>query len=109
MKPNEILLRCYMEKKDGCWQAFCIDLCLAVQGDSSAEVKAKLHEQIYDYLVDIFNGEDRPYAAQLLNRKAPMSQRMKYHSYKLLGELMGRWNGFKNSLTFQDTLPVKLA
>ncbi len=105
MNPNEILLRCYLEKKDGYWQAFCIDLCLAVQGDSQAEVRRKLHEQVYDYLSDIFEGEDQPYAAQLLKRKAPLSQQIKYHYYKLIGH----WNGFKNRITFQDALPLKLA
>ncbi|WGL63797.1 hypothetical protein QDX81_02025 [Pseudomonas sp. CW003PS] len=109
MKPIEILLRCYMEKKNGYWQAFCIDLSLAVQGDTIEEVKGKLHEQIYDYLNDIFEGEDRPYASQLLNRKAPLYQRAKYHFYKLRHDISGRWDGIKNSFTFQDTLPVKLA
>jgi hypothetical protein len=105
MKPNEILLRCYIERKEGSWQAFCIDLCLAAQGESEAEVKRKLHEQIYSYLVDIFEGEDQPYAAQLLNRKAPFSQIAKYHSIKFLCQL----KRFKDRCTFQDTMPLKLA
>jgi len=60
MKPTEILLRCYMEKKNGYWQAFCIDLSLAVQGDTIEEVKGKLHEQIYDYLNDILRAKIAP-------------------------------------------------
>ncbi len=105
MKPQEILLRCYLEKKDGIWQAFCVDLCLAVQGDSAEEVRRKLHEQVYDYLVDIFEGEDRPYAAQLLNRKAPLSQRLRYHWLRLASHI----NGFKNRFAFEDAMPLKLA
>lgn len=105
MKPIEILLRCYIERKDGIWQAFCIDLCLAVQGDSLADVKRKLHEQIHSYLVDIFEGEDRPYAAQLLNRKAPFSQIARYHYLNLLCQI----RRFKDRCTFKDAMPLKLA
>lgn len=105
MKPVEILLRCYLERNEGYWQAFCIDLCLAVQGESEADVKRKLHEQIHDYLTDIFEGEDRPFAAQLLSRKAPMSQILKYHTIKMLSQ----WDRFKDRCTFKDTMPLKLA
>lgn len=105
MKPFEILLRCYIERKEGYWQAFCIDLCLAVQGDSQAEVRRKLHEQIHDYLSDIIEGEDQPYAAQLLKRKAPLSQIARYHYISFMC-LVKR---FKDSCTFKDTMPLKLA
>jgi hypothetical protein len=105
MRPNEILLRCYIEKKEGVWQAFCIDLCLAVQGESTEEVKRKLHDQIHSYLVDIFEGEDRPYAAQLLSRKAPISQRLRYHYLRLYAHV----SGIKNRFAFKDAMPLKLA
>lgn len=105
MKPKEILLRCYAERKEGYWQAFCIDLCLAVQGDSCEEVTRKLHEQIRDYLSDIVDGEDQPYAAQLLTRKAPLSQIAKYHYIACLCQI----KRIKDCFTFQDMLPLKLA
>jgi len=76
---HEVLLRCYAERIELCWQAFCIDLCLAVQGESLDEVQKKLHEQVQDYLLDIFEGDDQPFAEQLLRRKAPRSQMAKYH------------------------------
>ena len=68
-------------------------------------LRRKLHEQVYDYLVDIFEGEDRPYAAQLLNRKAPLSQRLRYHWLRLASHI----NGFKNRFAFEDAMPLKLA
>lgn len=105
MKPVQFLMRGYVEHKDGVWQAFCIDLCLAVQGDSQEEVMKKLHEQTYDYLKDIFEGEDYPYAAQLLTRKAPLSQRLKYQ-YLLAREHLSR---LRDVFTFQDAMPLKLA
>jgi len=105
MKPNEILLRCFAERKEDYWQAFCIDLCLAVQGESLAEVKQKLHSQIGDYLQDILGGEDRAYASQLLNRKSPFSIVAKYHLYAVMGHI----KRIKDRCTFQDTMPLKLA
>ncbi len=35
-------LRCFAEFSDGLWAAYCLDLGLGAQGDSLAEVKAKL-------------------------------------------------------------------
>nr|WP_298117365.1 hypothetical protein [uncultured Pseudomonas sp.] len=105
MKPKDILLRCYAERKEGYWQAFCIDLCLAVQGDSLQEVQSKLHSQITDYLTDIFEGEDRPYAAQLLSRKAPAAIIARYY---FLSALL-RFHQWKNALVFRDAMPLKLA
>lgn len=105
MKPKEILLRCYAERKKDYWQAFCIDLCLAVQGESLDEVRKKLHEQVRDYLLDIFEGEDQPYAEQLLNRKAPLSQIAKYHYINIRCHI----NRIKDCFAFMDSLPLKLA
>ncbi|MCG6540206.1 hypothetical protein MCB86_08975 [Pseudomonas sp. KSR10] len=105
MKPDNILLRCFAERKEGYWQAFCIDLNLAVQGDSRDEVTRKLHAHVYDYLKDIFEGEDRPFAAQLLTRKAPISLRARYY---LIAALC-HFHRIKDRCTFQDAMPLKLA
>lgn len=106
MKPYEILLRCFAERKEDYWQAFCIDLCLAVQGDSLQEVKGKLHSQIADYLQDILEGEDRPYAAQLLRRKSPLPIVAKYHLISAMSHVH-RWK--QNAFAFRDAMPLKLA
>ncbi|MET1070010.1 MAG: hypothetical protein ABWY28_18565 [Pseudomonas prosekii] len=106
MKPNEILLRCFAERKEDYWQAFCIDLCLAVQGDSFQEVKSKLHAQVADYLQDILDGEDRPYAAQLLSRKSPLPIVAKYHLISAMNHIH-RWK--QKAFAFRDAMPLKLA
>lgn len=74
------MLRCYAELKDGQWQAFCIDLTLAAQGDSLEEVKEKLHRHIVSYIKEA-NTIDAEYADELLNRQAPLAWRMKFHAY----------------------------
>ncbi|MGQ0595444.1 MAG: DUF1902 domain-containing protein [Gammaproteobacteria bacterium] len=79
MKPTQLLLRCYAEKVGDQWQAFCLDLSLAAQGDTFAEVEHKLDAMIAEYVYDALAGEDRAYAKQLLARRAPPRDWLKYY------------------------------
>lgn len=84
LTPAKLLLRCYADRQGNTWQAFCIDLNLAAQGDTYEEVRRKLHLQIDEYVSDALTGEDREYADQLLDRPAPFSIRAKYYILKSL-------------------------
>lgn len=84
IRTKNLMLRCYANKHGDQWQAFCIDLCLAAQGDSFPEVKQKLDQMMLEYVYDALAGEDREFADQLLNRKAPFSQIATYHLFGLL-------------------------
>jgi hypothetical protein len=84
MKPTQLLLRCYAEKVGNQWQAFCLDLSLAAQGDTFAAVKDKLDAMVAEYVYDALAGEDREYAEQLLTRRAPLRDWLKYHWYRVL-------------------------
>lgn len=78
MRERVIWVRSYAERlPDGQWVAFCVTFTLGAQGDSAAEVRQKLDAMIEDYLLDI-QGQDAPYAAQLLARRAPLSFWLKY-------------------------------
>lgn len=103
MNPKQTILRCYAEKKDNIWQAFCIDLNLAVQGETRDEVRTKLHQQIVSYLYDALEGEDKEYAAQLLNRKAPIGFRIKYAFYKILMNFYKAKDGINH--IFNEIIP----
>lgn len=104
MKPSELVIRCYAEKKDDIWVAVCIDLCLSAQADSLTQVKEKLINQIGEYVYDALAGEDMEYSGQLLLRKAPLSQRLKYFQFSLMRTLhLARENLFD---LFSPTLPV---
>jgi hypothetical protein len=81
---KNLMLRCYANMEGDQWQAFCIDLCLASQGDTFPEVKQKLEGMMVEYVYDALAGEDREFAEQLLNRKAPFRQIITYHGIKLL-------------------------
>ncbi|MBW2739134.1 MAG: hypothetical protein JRE64_09880 [Deltaproteobacteria bacterium] len=104
MNPKQLILRCYAEKKDGIWQAFCIDLNLAVQGETRDEVRVKLQRQISSYLYDALEGEDKEYAPQLLSRKAPIGFRAKYAFYKILINFYKAKNGINH--IFNEIIPL---
>lgn len=105
MQPSKLVLRCLLEQREGYWQAFCLDLNLAVQGDSEEEVRTKLHSQIFEYVHDALVGEDQKYADQLLNRKAPMSIMAKYYFYMIRERFHHARNGV-NKL-FTEVMPLK--
>ncbi len=83
MKQSKPLkFRCLLQREGDLYLAFCIDLSLAVQGDSAEEVRAKLHDQIHDYLdhiEQVYREGDIEGAKQLFNRPAPLSIRMRYY------------------------------
>jgi hypothetical protein len=104
MRPEDLLLRCYANKHNDQWQAFCIDLSLAAQGDDFPEVKRKLESMIAEYVYDALAGEDRDYAEQLLNRTAPFKQVATYHYYTLMYQI----GVFKDGIhrLFKSPLPL---
>jgi hypothetical protein len=107
IKPQQLILRCYAEQKGHVWQAFCLDLNLAVQGNSRAEVKGKLHSQISEYLHDALVGEDRAYANQLLKRRAPLGFWVKYYCYKTAYHFQLAHNGIREF--FDEVMPLTVA
>lgn len=104
LKPNDLILRCYAERDGALWVAVCIDLGLAAQGDSLANVTQKLEEQIKEYVIDAVAGPDREFAAQFLTRRAPLSQRLRYHVIRILCRLHAFRNGTHR--TFKESLPL---
>lgn len=111
MKPTDLVLRCYAREDDsGQWSAVCIDLGLAAQGDNFEEAKVKLDEQVKDYLSAIFaeGSEESQHARELLSRKAPISQRLTYHSLKLQHHFR-RVMGNHFAYLFDATLPVRFS
>lgn len=84
IRATDLMLRCYANKHDKQWQAFCIDYSLAAQGTSFQEARQKLDDMICEYLYDALAGEDQEFAEQLLNRKAPLSQIATYHWIRLM-------------------------
>lgn len=84
MRPGDMVLRCYAERKGDQWQAFCLDLNLAAHGDTFQDVKSRLDEMIWSFVYDATVGEDAQYADQLLPRRAPLSYWLTYYWYSAI-------------------------
>lgn len=104
IRTRNLMLRCYANKHNEQWQAFCIDLSLAAQGDSLPEVKQKLENMIQDYVYDALAGEDREFADSLLNRKAPFKQIAVYHLIGLMQKIGCLKDGFHE--LFKEVAPL---
>lgn len=108
MRPKELILRCYAERKHGQWQAFCLDFSLAAQGDSFDEARAKLDRQIHEYVHDALMGEDRPHAPAMLARTAPLRFWLRYF-YIAVALWVGRAVRGRESLRkarFNEAMPL---
>lgn len=103
MRPRHLILRCYVERAAGQWQAFCVDLSLAAQGDSLEEAREKLDRQISEYVFDALVGEDRKHAGVLLTRKSPLRFRLRYR----LLQLLARIHFLRGARPFVSTMPLK--
>ncbi len=79
MNTQQLLLRCFAQQDGSQWVAVCVDLNLAAQADTCKEAVTKLNRQMVCFVRDALSGDDRPYAAQLLNRKAPLDLLLRYH------------------------------
>ncbi len=104
MKPNDLILKCFAEYDGESWSAICLDFTLAAQAETFEEAKNKLEVMIIEYVNDALSGEDRPYARQLLSRRAPLSLWLQYY-----------WMRVKNKLChqpitiFNETMPLRMA
>jgi len=103
MNPANLVLRCYARKRATHWEAFCIDLCLAAQGDTFAEARNKLDDQMVDYVNEALT-IDKDHAEYLLSRKAPFKQIATYYLYRVFGNIGAMHNDIRR--IFTETLPV---
>ena len=71
------LLRCYAERHEGRWEAFCVDFDIAVQGSTFEEVYRMLNVSVTDYIerVNELPARDRQ---RLLRRRAPFWSRLRF-------------------------------
>lgn len=68
---DQRFVHCYAEGKANAWEAFCIDLDLAVQGGSFSDVYQKLNDQIELYSETVA-ALPEPDQRRLLSRHAPL-------------------------------------
>ena len=76
---EQLEFRCYVEKGGYMWVAVCVDLSLATQSYSKQTAVSDLAAQVLEYVEDATTGEDKEFREQLLARRLPFSQRIKYY------------------------------
>lgn len=107
MKPTDLILHCYVEKIDGQWQAFCLDLSLAAQGESASDVEHKLLNMIHEYVYDALVGQDKEHASKLLKRSAPLKYWMKFYFMVAFLKVGGLRDGMRH--LFCPPMPLEPA
>lgn len=106
MHPRQLVVRCYAERKQDYWVALCLDFTLAAQGGTFNEAKACLDAQIREYVYDALQGEDRPHAAYLLSRRAPMRDWIKYYFHRLRAQVLRRGGKPRTHKPFKEVMPL---
>lgn len=110
VKPNDLILRCYIEKQGSVWVAACIDFCLAAQASTADIAVGKLHAQIKDHIQEAFDNPE--FTSKLLTRKAPLRFIAKFY-WILLKEAVHRRLTVKpkkqSNHAFCDHMPLKPA
>ena len=81
----EIELRCMAEGRADSWLAVCVDLDIAVQGESFPEVRESLAKAIDMYL-DRVGELPSAEQQQLINRRSPWHVRAKFEFYRVLSK-----------------------
>lgn len=102
---SKLVLRCYGHRTStGKWYGVCLELNIAVEAESSIQLKKKLYEQITSYIDAVLDTDDHDSIPYLFSRKAPIQDWVRYYCIKGLisiGEL-------KNKLVFKEFIPVHL-
>lgn len=83
MTPSSLFVRVLGDHRNGQWSLLCLDFDLAAQADTLDEAQARLREQIKEYLHDALEGEDVPFARDLLLRRAPARYWLIYYAVSL--------------------------
>ena len=82
-------IHCYAVGADGEWEAICLDLDIAVQGDSFPEVFESLNKAVALYLKTVMTLPE-PKRDRLLTRAAPLSVRLSFFAHALRSLLSRR-------------------
>lgn len=107
LKPAQLIVRCFAEREGNQWIACSLELGLAAQADSFPKAKQKLENQIFDYIKDALGGDDKQFAEQLLERKAPMWAYVRY--YYLKTRIRSHMLANDMAKVFKETMPVRVA
>ena len=100
------LLRGYAHRLSGeRWYGVCLELNLAVEADSFDELKRKIHEMISSYVACVLDTNDKNSIPDLLLRKAPLIDWIKYYLIRLYISI----KKIPNIIAFKELIPFHLS
>ena len=105
MSKAERSLVCIATGHGDQWEAFCLDLDLAVQGKSYDEVRKLLDRAVHMYVERALSMPE-PTRSQLLNRKAPLSVRLMWAWRLSWPTVLGRTLGDDSTIGFPVACPA---
>lgn len=86
------VLRCYAEGRDGAWEGFCLDLDIAVQGDSFEGVFQSLNDAVSLYFESVAALPENE-RSRLLNRPVPLWVKLRFLAHVLHSTFRDRDRG----------------
>lgn len=104
--PQELILRCYGHQiQGGRFYGVCVDLDIAAEADSAESLKRKLNEMISSYIHTALDTDDKDSIPELLARKAPLFDWVKYY---VIGLAISVKKSFRHRFTFKASVPFHL-
>jgi len=105
IRPNQLVLRCMAHRQKGRWVGVCLDLNLGAEADSLEELKSKMDEFVSSYIATVLDTDDRASVSDLISRKAPWKDWLKYYALRL--HLFVR--KLPDRLIFKEYIPFELS
>ena len=103
---KNMILRCYAEGTNSIWEATCLDLDITVEGRNFEEVYKLLNDAVRQY-VEYVNDLPEEEQRRMLNRKAPLADRLRFLWHVARTTLTG--NGKSGKQRFEYTTPLLAA
>lgn len=95
MSPYKVRLHCLVKHEaEGYFAAYCLNYTLYAVGETSDEAKEKLFTLIDEYVRDAIVGADAEFGEQLLARRAPLIDWIKFYM----------WWGWQSLTRLRDNL-----
>jgi len=105
VSPDQLIIRCYGEKKGDKWIGVCLNLNLATEADSADKLIKKMNGLIRSYLETVYDTENKSSIPELVSRRAPLRDWCKYYLIKI-GFFMKDFHKF---FTFKEAIPIQIA
>ena len=104
--PDRLILKCYGYKiEENKWVGICLNFNLAVEAESPEGLVEKTAEVVASYIETVLDTKNRESIPELLSRRAPIGDWLKYYLIYSAILIMR----IKKYFTFKEAIPFHLA